>query len=109
MPYMGNATRAFPKMNISKCWCAHDIPQKSVYNALKHMNLSGAAFAFSHSNKNTIMIRLTLLLRQTQLKVAEMIQDNAARQQRTEQIVALHIRQRIAQEQSFAKQYFVTT
>ncbi|MBS1596466.1 MAG: hypothetical protein JST90_19295 [Bacteroidetes bacterium] len=55
------------------------------------------------------MIRLTLLLRQTQLKVAEMIQDNAARQQRTEQIVALHIRQRIALEQSFAKQYFVTT
>lgn len=55
------------------------------------------------------MIRLTLLLRQTQLKVAELINDKSARQQRTEQIVTLHIRQRVAREQHMTKQIFFTS
>ena len=55
------------------------------------------------------MIRFTLLLRQTQLKVAELIHDDAFRQQLTEQIVALNIRHRIAQEQSNVKSMFLTT
>lgn len=55
------------------------------------------------------MIRLTLLLRHTQLKVAELIHDDSARQHRTEQIVSLHIRQRIAREQLAARHLFSTT
>lgn len=54
------------------------------------------------------MIRLTLLLRQTQLKVAELTNDNNARQQRTEQIISLHIRQRIEREQAASKLLFTT-
>ena len=54
------------------------------------------------------MIRLEMILCQTQLKMASLLGNTAVQQQKTEQIVNLNIRQRIAMEQELIKQSFTT-